>query len=117
MPAGYCALRAAWELRWHSSGWFAALKGKYVGSRYASYTNDLAVPGFTLWSLVTGYECQSCLGLRNFRAQFNLENLADRDYIATIGQSGFSASDPSGANTYVQIGAPRMGFISVDGRF
>ncbi|MBS4095787.1 MAG: TonB-dependent receptor [Sulfuricella sp.] len=108
---------AAWELRWQNSGWFTALKGKYVGSRYASYTDDLSVPSFTLWSMVAGYECKSCLGLRNFRAQFNLENLTDRDYIATIGQSGFSANEPSGANTYVQVGAPRMGFFSVAGQY
>lgn len=106
---------AAGELRWRGGGWFAALKGKYVGSRYASYTDDLSIPGFSLWSMVAGYECKSCLGLRSARAQFNLENLTDRDYIATVGQSGFSASDPTGANTYVQVGAPRMGFFSVEG--
>lgn len=108
---------AAWELRWKSSGWFAALKGKYVGSRYASYTDDLSIPAFTLWSLAAGYECKPCLGLRSMRTQLNLENMTDRDYIATVGQSGFSASDPTGANTYVQVGAPRMGFVSVEGKF
>lgn len=108
---------ASWEARWQSGGWFSALRGKYVGKRYASYTNDLSVPAFTLWSLAAGYECKACLGLRNFRAQFNLENLFNRDYIATIGQSGFSASDPDGSNTYVQVGAPRMAFFRVEGHF
>lgn len=108
---------AAWTLRWNNNGWFAALKGKYIGSRNASYTSDLSIPASTLWGLVAGYECQSCLGLRSFRAQFNVEKLTDRDHIATAGQSSYSASDPTGANTYVQVGAPRMAFASFEGRF
>lgn len=108
---------AAWELRYQRNGWFAAVKGKYVGERQASYTNDLTAPAFTLWGLVAGYGCQACFGLRELRFQANVENLADKDYIASIGQSGFSASDPLGTNTYVQVGAPRMAFASVEAAF
>lgn len=105
---------ASWELRRQYGGWFAAVRGKYVGERQASYTNDLAAPAFALWSLGAGYACQACFGLPSLRVQANAENLTDRDYIATLGQSGFSASDPTGAGTYVQAGAPRMLFGSVE---
>lgn len=108
---------ASWELRYERGGSFAALRGKYTGQRYASYSNDLAVPGYTLWGLSTGYACQHCLGLQRVEAQLSVENLGNREYIATLGQSGFSASDPSGSNTYVQVGAPRMVWFSVSGTF
>lgn len=108
---------ASWALRYEQGGGFAALKGKYTGQRYATYSNDLAVSDFTLWSLSTGYACQRCLGMHRVEAQLSVENLGNREYIATIGQAGFSASDPSGANTYVQVGAPRMVWLSVAGTF
>jgi iron complex outermembrane receptor protein len=108
---------ASWELRHEQGGAFVALKGKYTGQRFASYNNDLAVPGYTLWSMSTGYTCQRCLGMQRIQTQLSMENVGNQEYIATIGQSGFSASDPSGANTYVQVGAPRMVWLSVSAAF
>ncbi len=117
VPVNSPAWLASWELRYAKGGAFATLKGKYIDQRFASYTNDLAVPGFSLWSLNTGYTCLRCLGLQRLATQLSVENLGNRKYISTIGQSGFSASDPIGANTYVQVGAPRMVWISVAGTF
>lgn len=105
----------ALSYRWDA--FFARLSGKYTSERAASYTNDLKVPGFALWSLAAGYERNHFLGLREFRAQFNVENLSNRDYLATLGAAGYYASDPTGTSTYAQVGAPRLAYVSMTGKF
>jgi iron complex outermembrane receptor protein len=102
-------------LHYSENGWFAQLSGKYTGERAASYSNDLMAPAHTLWRLAAGYERAAFLGLKKFRAQLNVENLSDRDYLATIGAAGYLVNDPTGASTYVQVGAPRAAFFSVSG--
>ncbi len=107
----------ATSLNYKQGNLFARVGGKYTSERAASYTNDLKVPGFALWSLSTGYERRHFLGLREFRVQLNVENLTGSEYLASIGTAGFSASDPTGANTYFQVGAPRLAYVSAAGKF
>lgn len=102
-------------LHYAANGWFAQLAGKYTGERAASYSNDLMIASHTLWRLAAGYERAAFLGLKKFRVQLNVENLGNRDYLATLGAAGYNVSDPTGASTYFQVGAPRAAFVSVSG--
>lgn len=105
------------DIAYESGGFFAGLNGKYNGERYASYTNDLKVPAYTLWNLVLGYKQKRLGDIRDFKVQLNVDNLTDEDYLGSIGSSGIYTSDPTGASTYFQAGAPRGLYVSVQGRY
>lgn len=105
------------HIGYERGGFFAGLNGKYNGERYATYTNDLKVPAFTLWDLALGYKQKRLGNIRDFKVQLNVDNLTDKDYLGSIGSSGIYTSDPTGANTYFQVGAPRGVYVSVQGRY
>ena len=105
------------DIAYESGGFFAGLNGKYNGERYATYTNDLKVPASTLWNLALGYKQKRLADIRDFKVQLNVDNLTDKDCLGSIGSSGIYTSDPTGANTYFQVGAPRGVYLSVQGRY
>jgi iron complex outermembrane receptor protein len=44
-------------------------------------------------------------------------NLADKEYISTVGSNGFVESDPNGSFQTLLRGAPRQFFFSAKARF
>lgn len=102
------------ELRYARDGWHAGLEAQHRGRRAASYTNDLTIPAVTLWHASGGWEqAGGPLGARRSGMQWQVRNLFDKSYIATIGASGYFASDADGTSTYVQAGAPRGVYVTV----
>lgn len=56
-----------------------SLQGEYVGKRYATYTNDLAVPSYFLMNLAVGGKLPFLDGwVKNARYRATVTNLADR---------------------------------------
>jgi len=51
------------------------------------------------------------------RAQFNVTNLLQKKYFASIGTNGFVLSDPTGLAQTLQVGAPRAFFGTVSAKF
>jgi outer membrane receptor protein involved in Fe transport len=86
----------------------AQLSGDYVGKRYATYTNDLDVPGYFLMGLsVSGKVPLSTAYLKNLRWSVSVTNLLDRagPLQPVVGQaSGSYATYPI---------PPRMGFFTL----
>jgi iron complex outermembrane receptor protein len=102
------------ELRHARGNWWAALEAQHSSRRAASYTNDLMIPGVTLWHLAGGWKWQGGpWGARQSGVQWQVRNVFDKDYIASIGASGYFPSDPNGTRTYVQAGAPRGAYLTV----
>lgn len=84
------------------------LSGDYVGKRYATYTNDLDIPGYFLMGLsVSGKVPLSTGFLKNVRWTVSATNLLNREgpLQPVVGQ-------PSGSYATYPI-PPRMGFITL----
>jgi len=88
-------------------GYFVGLDGKYTGKRYATVDNSESVPGRTVFGLRAGYRAKRFHGLRNFKVQFNVENLLDKDYLSKI-YTGTTTGQP----TYY-VGAPRAYYLTI----
>ncbi len=99
-----------------ANGWEATLSLKHVGDREATYLNDLQFKAYTLVDLSVGYELEKLGAAKGLRAQINVFNLFDENYIAS-NSYGFGASDPTGAGTYVQYGAPRSVYFTLSSSF
>lgn len=96
------------SLDWRKSGGFLHFGGEYMSKRFFTYTNDGSVGGRFLGDIGAGYERQEWGAFKDFKMQFNVYNLLDRQYYATVGTNGFVASDPqSVADNTLQQGAPR----------
>jgi iron complex outermembrane recepter protein len=86
----------------------AQLSGDYVGKRYATYTDDLQVPGYFLMGFgVSGKVPLSIASLKNLRWSVSVTNLLNREgpLQPVVGQaSGSYATYPI---------PPRMGFFTL----
>jgi iron complex outermembrane receptor protein len=103
-------------LDWHKSGAFANFGADYLSTRYFTYTNDGSVDGRFLTEIGAGYKREELGALKEIKAQFNVYNLLNDQYYASIGTNGFSGSDPlSVNNNTLQVGSPRtlVGTLSV----
>ncbi len=88
------------------------LIGDYVGKRYATYTNDLSVPGYFLLSLgVSGKLPALASWLKNPRWRVNVSNLANREGALNV---VVGAADKT-YNTFPI--APRQGFLTLTAEF
>ena len=85
------------------------LIGDYVGKRYATYTNDLAVPSYFLLSLGVSGKLTALNGtlVKNARYSVNVSNLAQR-----TGSLNVVVGAASGTYNTFPI-APRQGFLTV----
>ena len=104
------------SLDWHKSGAFANLGADYLSTRYFTYTNDGSVDGRFLVEIGAGYKREEMGAFKELKAQFNVYNLMNEQYYASIGTNGFSGSDPlSVNNNTLQVGSPRtvVGTLSV----
>jgi len=97
-------------------GAFLHIGGDYMGTRYFTYSDDGSVGGRFLAEAGAGYKREELGAFKELKAQFNVSNLLNRQYYASIGTNGFIASDPlSVNNNTLQVGAPRsiVGTLSV----
>jgi len=86
------------------------MDASYIGKRYFSYTNDMSVPSYWLVGLGTRYQFQNIWHMKSVTFDFNIYNLLNHPYIATIGESGFPLS---GDRQSILAGEPRGYFGSV----
>lgn len=68
----------------------------------------------SLWDSLDGLSCQSCGILQHITLEFNVYNLLNRSYIATVGEQG---NPISGDYQSMLIGAPRQFFGTVRAEF
>ena len=72
------------ELSWHdaSSGFSAALEGKYAGKIYVDDVNSDSAPAYVIANIRMGLEQRR--GHWQFREFLRIENIADRTYIGSV---------------------------------
>ncbi len=91
----------------------AQLSGDYVGRRYATYLNDIAIPGQFQLGLEASYAFDD-VGvdwIKKFRISGNITNLTDTTGVADINVPG---SPASGGYSYYPL-PPRMFFVTIAG--
>jgi iron complex outermembrane receptor protein len=96
---------------------FAKLGASYTSERFYTYTNDASVDSYTLLDASGGWRFGDFGVVRGITLQFNVTNLADEEYVSTIGSNGFTNTDPAGTGQTLLAGAPRQYFLTVNGRF
>lgn len=98
----------------------------YTGARNYSYTGDLKAPSYWLVNLGADYRLgglenyiKGASFVKNVVISFNISNLANKTYIATMGENANPMSLSSGAYSYQSflIGAPRQFFGSIRAEF
>ncbi len=99
------------ELGYDDGSFFATLASAYTGERAANYLNDVIVDRYTLFELSAGYRFSNAGPLLNgTEVQLNVTNLADEDYISTVGSGGFGNS---GDRQTFLPGAPQQVFVTL----
>ena len=109
------AARQEWESQ-NAQLEFARADAKYTGKRYYTFLNDGAVDAYVMTSLSAGYKFNNVAMLKDLSVQVHVNNLFDKQYMATIGSNGFTNSDPSGSFATLLNGAPRQVFITLNGK-
>jgi iron complex outermembrane receptor protein len=104
------------EITYENPVWYVRVGDKYTDKRYYTYTNDNSVPSYWLGSLSAGYKLGSVSMFKDLSLQFNISNLFDKQYFATVGSNGFVKSDPTGTFMTLLPGSPRQFFLTLSGK-
>ncbi|MBS3958935.1 MAG: TonB-dependent receptor [Xanthomonadaceae bacterium] len=107
------------ELRWQGGGWDARIGAKYTDERFITFLNDAKVPDYWVTDASLSYDLGAFGWARELTATFNITNLFDEEYFATVGTNGFLASYPNWVGGFhtLSAGAPRQMFFTLQGRF
>jgi iron complex outermembrane receptor protein len=96
---------------------FGDLGADFMAKRYYSYTDDASVPSRVLLNASAGYRFAPFGLVKQSSVQFNVTNLTNRRYIATLGSNGFVNSDPNGTAQTLLPGAPREWTLTFAAKF
>ena len=103
---------------YHIWGFRLGLDGKFVGSRYATETNDYKVPSYFTANADATYDLGE-LGWDQSYIKFNVENIFDQKYFGSVAtsRSCFTPVAPTtpGCTSYplLVVGFPRTFLISL----
>ncbi len=90
----------------------------YQSKRYATYDNSLSFAGRALVDLNAGYRFHGDGLLDGTEIQFNVTNLFDKKYVATIGETGgYLTHYEPGDYQYFLVGAPRQWYVTLKKKF
>lgn len=89
------------------------IQAKYMDERFATDTNDLSVPSYTLIDFDARYSLEG-FGLENTSIRVNVINVTDEDYIGSIGsQTSVTVNAPGNGTAFGNVGAPRTASVSL----
>jgi iron complex outermembrane recepter protein len=86
----------------------------YISQRYLSYLNDTSVPGYWLTGAGARYNFGNHSVFRDLTIGFDVYNLMNTPYIATVGEQGFPLT---GDRQSLLPGSPRQFFGTISSRF
>lgn len=98
------------EAAYEDRHFLARVGADYMTKRFFTYLNDQSVPGRVLVDATIGYKFGGSGFLDGFAIEGSVTNLTDKQYVATVGSNGFTAS---GDNQTLLAGAPRQWFVTV----
>ena len=105
------------ELSYDNGAFFARLDANYVDERFYTYLNDASAKSYTLLNTGLGYRFDGLGVVEQVTLQLDVTNLADKNYIGSIGTNGFGVTDIGGSMQTLLRGAPRQFFVSAKARF
>ena len=117
-------LRGTWDV---TEDWSLGLQGKWVDDRFTTDVNDEVAPSYTVVDFDSRYDLTDTFGIRGAYVQFNVSNLFDEEYPASI-SSGNNATnidvDPTAAvvirtgqvRTF-SLGSPRTMMLTLGTKF
>ena len=123
-PEWTYTLRASWDI---TPNWSVGLQGKYVDERFTTDVNDETVPSYTVVDFDSRYDLTDTFGISNAFIQFNVTNLFDEEYPASISSGnnattidvlpGAGVSLRTGQLRTFSLGAPRTMVLTLGTTF
>ncbi|MBX9616525.1 MAG: TonB-dependent receptor [Caulobacteraceae bacterium] len=123
-PEWTYSLRAAWDI---TPYWSVGLQGKYVDERFTTDVNDEVAPSYTVVDFDTRYDLTDTFGIRDAFVQFNVTNLFDEEYPASISSgnnattinvgTGSTIVNRTGQLRTFSLGAPRTMVLTLGTSF
>ncbi len=117
-------LRANWDV---TPNWSLGLQGKWVDERFTTDVNDEKTPSYTVVDFDSRYDLTDTFGIRNAFVQFNVTNLFDEEYPASIssGNNALAVDVDPTAGVIIQngvvrtfsLGAPRTMMLTLGTSF
>ncbi|MCU0759870.1 MAG: TonB-dependent receptor [Steroidobacteraceae bacterium] len=104
-------------LTYDTGSFFARLDASYVDERFYTFLNQGGVEAYEMFNASVGYRFTDVGVFEELSLQGAVTNIADEDYIATIGSNGFVNADPNGTSQTLLRGAPRQFFVTLKARF
>ncbi len=105
------------EVAYDTGTFFARLDGSYIDERFYTYLNQGSVDAYEMFNASFGYRFRELGIFQELTLQGAVTNLADKNYISTIGSNGFTNADPTGTSQTLLRGAPRQFFVTLKARF
>ncbi|MBW4331629.1 TonB-dependent receptor [Stakelama sp. CBK3Z-3] len=106
------------EIAYDNGTYFGRVHFNYQSKRYATYENDLAFDGRGLVDVSLGYRFNQPGLLDGTELQLNVTNVTDKEYVATIGETGGNLTSYSeGDYQYFLVGPPRQWFVTLKKSF
>ena len=105
-PEWTYSLRANWDV---TEAWSLGLQGKYVDERFTTDVNDEKTPSYVTVDFDSRYDLTDTFGIRNAFVQFNVTNLFDEEYPASIssGNNALAVDIDPGAGVNLRAGTVR----------
>ncbi|MCA3698872.1 MAG: TonB-dependent receptor [Brevundimonas sp.] len=117
-------LRGQWAI---TDNWTVGLQGKYVDDRFTTDVNDEVAPSYTVVDFDSRYDLTDTFGIRNAFVQFNVTNVLDEEYPASIssGNNALPVDVDLGPGVIIQngqlrtfsLGAPRTFILTLGTTF
>lgn len=107
---------ALWSstLKYRNEGWSGNVGARFTDQRYFSILNDMSVPSSFLFDGGASYTFGNFGVAKDLNVQFNISNIFDASYIASVGTGGFSTS---GDLQTLMAGARRLMFFTIGASF
>jgi iron complex outermembrane recepter protein len=105
------------QIAYDNGAFFVRADVNRTDERFYTYLNDGSVDAYTLLNVGAGYRFSMAGALKELVLQADATNVTDEAYFSTIDSNGFVASDPTGTEQTLLLGAPRQFFVSLKARF
>jgi iron complex outermembrane receptor protein len=105
------------QIAYDNGSFFMRADVNHTDERFYTYLNEGSVDAYTLLNLGLGYRFTNLGSIDEIVVQADATNVTDEQYFSTIDSNGFVTSDPNGTAQTLQLGAPRLFFLSLKARF
>ncbi|MBS0985991.1 TonB-dependent receptor [Acetobacter thailandicus] len=88
--------QVGFNLDYDDGNFFSGFSLKYTGSQYATFTNDLKIPGYVRMNISAGYRFKNFGFLKHPTLKLNLMNIANNHYLGFVNGAATNAKATTG---------------------